>query len=188
MTTCQNLFLSPVMGGDPRGPRGNGRSQTGIKFDLAQFLLPLPENACFTVAGAWSRIMLPPKFPVRPHDSRGPRPRTQSYCRLPVVRTDFVAEAIILCNSTSSSQIDSTLIFPLPYSPWGFSLSARSCVIPSGLTVPWPGPIAAATAAASHPTNEAQFMFGNGKAPENTGPGAEHKSLRKGTYGALSTE
>jgi hypothetical protein len=52
----------------------------------------------------------------------------------------------------------------------------------------WPGSIVAATAAASHPTNKAQFMFGNEKAPQNTGPGAEHKSLRKGTYGALSTE
>jgi hypothetical protein len=168
--------------GDGRGSAGPPREREVTDGDQIR-----PGSIPSTIArkrvlhGRWSRIMLPPKFPVRPHDSRGLRPRTQRYCRLPVVRTDFVAEAIILRNSTSSSPIDSPLIFPLPYSPWGFSLSARSCVIPSGLTVPWPGPIAAATAAASHPTNEAQFMFGNGKAPENTGPGAEHKSLRKGT-------
>jgi hypothetical protein len=44
MTTCQNLILSPGMGGDPRGPRAHWRSPTGMKFDMAQFFLT-PENA-----------------------------------------------------------------------------------------------------------------------------------------------
>jgi hypothetical protein len=78
MTTCQNLILSPGMGGDPRGPRANRRSQTGIKSDMAQFFLTSPENACY-VHGRWSPFTLPPKFPVRPHDYRGPRTRAQRY-------------------------------------------------------------------------------------------------------------
>jgi hypothetical protein len=33
-----------------RGPRAHWRLQTGMKFDMAQFFLTLPENACYTVA------------------------------------------------------------------------------------------------------------------------------------------
>jgi hypothetical protein len=51
---CQNFNSTVIfLCGDRRGwrgPRAHWRLQTGMKFDMAQFFLTLPENACYTVA------------------------------------------------------------------------------------------------------------------------------------------
>jgi hypothetical protein len=50
-TAIQRLFSFAGTRGDTRGPRANGRLQTGMKFEIVQFLLTFSENVCYTVAG-----------------------------------------------------------------------------------------------------------------------------------------
>jgi hypothetical protein len=60
-TLIQWKFCLAGTGGERRGRRGsraNGRSQTGMKFKIDQFLLKFPENACYTVAGVYSISLL----------------------------------------------------------------------------------------------------------------------------------
>jgi hypothetical protein len=44
-----------------RGPRADGRSKTGMNFEIAQFLLKFPENTCYMVAGVLSRFSKIPR-------------------------------------------------------------------------------------------------------------------------------
>jgi hypothetical protein len=66
--------------GDGRGSSGSPREQEVTDGDQIRHGSILSNIARKRVLhGRWSPFTLPPKFPVRPHDYRGPRPRAQRY-------------------------------------------------------------------------------------------------------------